>query len=53
MKRFDLCDNIICNSNKNKLCVENELLIETVYKQQGELVKEPSEGSLLLNIINF
>jgi hypothetical protein len=21
--RFNLCDNIICNSNKNKLCVEN------------------------------
>lgn len=38
IERFNLCDNIICNSNKNKLCDENVSLIETIYKQQQELV---------------
>lgn len=42
IERFNLCDNIICNSNKNKLCVENVSLIETVYGSKENLLNKPS-----------
>jgi hypothetical protein len=34
--RFNLCDNIICNSNKNKLCVEN-----VFREREADATREP------------